>query len=478
MPETRTDRMKEITDKLEAGLAELFNSEKYKEYLRVMSQFHHYSFNNTLLIAMQRPDATLVAGYQAWEKKFNRHVMKGEKGIQIIAPAPVRETHEQEKTDPKTGEVVLDERGQPVTEEVTITIPRFKVSTVFDLSQTDGEPLPELGVDELSASVENFDSFMEGIRNVSPVPIRFDEISSGAKGYFDNLAKEIVIQNGMSESQIMKTAIHETAHAKLHDRDVMQEQGIQKDQMTREVEAESIAYTVCQHFGLDTSEYSFPYIAGWSSSKDAKELKSSLDTIRKTASELIDGIEGSLKEKLRSMEAEKDKPYIDHFYVIDDLSTRGTFKLQRHQTLEPALAAYFALPTSGMKALGICNSNELPGSLDFIHCISGKDTMIQDYTKVEGWNRPEVSAVVEQITKALEEQSHTKEKEAEIKPKDVPVKVTPEAKQTPVAVQTSGRQPGPKESVLKALRERQAAIKKHDAEKADINMQKKGEHAL
>ena len=248
--------------------------------------------------------------------------------------------------------------------------------------------------------------------------------------------------------------------------------------MTREVEAEGIAYTVCQHFGLDTSEYSFPYIAGWSSSKDAKELKSSLDTIRKTASELIDGIEGSLKEKLRSMEAEKDKPYIDHFYVIDDLSTRGTFKLQKHQTLEPALTAYFVLPTSGMKALGICNSNDLPGSLDFIHCISGKDTMIQDYTKVEGWNRPEVSEVVEQISKALEEQRHTKEKEAEIKPKDAPVKAAPEAKQTPVAVQTYGRQPGPKESVLKALRERQAAIKKHDAEKADINMQKKGEHAL
>ena len=300
MPETRVDRMKEITDRLEAGLAELFNSEKYTEYLRVMSQFHHYSFNNTLLIAMQKPDATLVAGYQAWEKKFNRHVMKGEKGIQIIAPAPVRETQEKEKIDPKTGEVVLGEDGQPVTEEVTITIPRFKVSTVFDLAQTEGDPLPELGVDELSASVENFDAFMEGIRSVSPVPIRFDEIKSGAKGYFDNLAKEIVIQSGMSESQTMKTAIHEASHAKLHDRNIMQGQGIQKDQQTREVEAESIAYTVCQHFGLDTADYSFPYIAGWSSNKEVKELKASLDTIRKTASELIDGIDRSIKDRQRA----------------------------------------------------------------------------------------------------------------------------------------------------------------------------------
>ena len=290
--------MKEITDRLQAGLEELFQSEKYAEYLRVMSQFHHYSFNNTLLIAMQKPDATLVAGYHAWDKKFNRHVMKGEKGIQIIAPAPIREKQEQEKVDPNTGEAVLGENGQPETEEVTVTIPRFKVSTVFDLSQTDGDPLPELGVEELTASVENYDIFMEAIRSVSPVPIRFDEIASGAKGYYSSTDKEIVIQSGMGEMQTMKTAVHETAHAILHDKDIMQEMGIQKDQQTKEVEAESVAFATLAHFEMDTSEYSFPYIAGWSSGRDTKELKSSLDTIRRTASEIIDGIENSMREQL------------------------------------------------------------------------------------------------------------------------------------------------------------------------------------
>ena len=246
----KDERMKEITDRLQAGLEELFNSEKYAEYLRVMSQFHHYSFSNTLLIAMQKPDATLVAGYHAWEKKFNRHVMKGEKGIQIIAPAPFKEKQEQEKVDPNTGEVVLREDGQPEIEEVTIVVPRFKVSTVFDLSQTDGDPLPELGPSELTASVENYEIFLNAIRSVAPVPIRFDEIRSGAKGYYDNVNKEIVIQTGMSEMQTMKTAVHETAHAILHDKDVMQEQGIQKDQMTKEVEAESVAFVSLDHFEL------------------------------------------------------------------------------------------------------------------------------------------------------------------------------------------------------------------------------------
>ncbi|MSS13813.1 DUF3849 domain-containing protein [Porcincola intestinalis] len=298
MATNREERMKEVTDRLQAGLEELFNSEKYAEYLRVMSQFHHYSFNNTLLIAMQRPDATLVAGYHAWDKKFNRHVMRGEKGIQIIAPAPIREKQEQEKVDPNTGEAVLGENGQPETEEVTITIPRFKVSTVFDLSQTDGDPLPDLGVEELTASVENYEIFMEAIRNVAPVPVRFDEIASGAKGYYSSTDKEIVIRSGMSEMQTMKTAVHETAHAILHDKDIMQEQGIQKDQQTREVEAESVAFATLAHFELDTSEYSFPYIAGWSSGRDTKELKSSLDTIRRTASEIIDGIEAGMREQL------------------------------------------------------------------------------------------------------------------------------------------------------------------------------------
>ena len=323
--------MKEITDRLQAGLEELFNSEKYTEYLRVMSQFHHYSFNNTLLIAMQKPDATLVAGYHAWEKKFNRHVMKGEKGIQIIAPAPVKEKQEQEKVDPETGEVVLREDGQPETEEVTIVIPRFKVSTVFDLSQTDGDPLPELGPGELTASVENYEIFMNAIRSVAPVPMRFDEISSGAKGYYDNANKEIVIQSGMSELQTMKTAVHETAHAILHDRDIMQEQGIQKDQMTKEVEAESVAFVSLAHFELDTSDYSFPYIAGWSSGRDTKELKASLDTIRKTSSEIIDGIEASMREQI--LERQQNEPIQDNSVDIIVDGHEGTWRVIQSQEI-------------------------------------------------------------------------------------------------------------------------------------------------
>ena len=327
----RDEKMKEITDRLQAGLEELFNSEKYAEYLRVMSQFHHYSFNNTLLIAMQKPDATLVAGYHAWEKKFNRHVMKGEKGIQIIAPAPFKEKQEQEKIDPDTGEVVLREDGQPETEEVTIVIPRFKVSTVFDLSQTDGDPLPELGAGELTASVENYEIFMNAIRSVAPVPIRFDEIRSGAKGYYDNANKEIVIQSGMSELQTMKTAVHETAHAILHDRDMMQEQGIQKDQMTKEVEAESVAFVSLAHFELDTSDYSFPYIAGWSSGRDTKELKSSLDTIRKTSSDIIDGIEASMREQI--LERQKNEPIRDDSVAIIVDGHEGTWRVIQSQEI-------------------------------------------------------------------------------------------------------------------------------------------------
>ena len=283
MATKREERMKEITDRLQDGLRELFQSEQYAEYLRVMSQFHRYSFNNTLLIAMQRPDATKVAGYHAWEKKFNRHVRKGERGIQIIAPESFREKREQEKIDPETGEVVIREDGQPETEEVTVTALRFKATTVFDISQTEGDPLPELDVNELTADVERFPIYMEAIQSVTPVPIRFDEVGGESRGYYDSLSKEIVIQSGMSELQTIKTAIHEVAHAVLHDIDIMQEEGIHKDQITRECEAESVAFTVLSYFGLDTSDYSFPYIAGWSNDKDMKVLRASMDTIRKTA---------------------------------------------------------------------------------------------------------------------------------------------------------------------------------------------------
>lgn len=284
----REEQMKEITERLEQGVKDLFTSDMYTQYLRTMSRFHNYSFNNTLLIAMQKPDATLVAGFQAWQKKFERHVKRGEKGIQIIAPAPIREKQEMEKIDPETQEPVLRPDGQPETEEVEIVIPRFRVTTVFDVSQTEGKPLPEIDTPELMGSVENYDIFMGSIEAVSLVPIRFDTMDSDTKGYYHQVDKEIVIQEGMSESQTMKTAVHEVTHALLHDRELMKESGEWKSQMTREVEAESVAYTVCQYFGLDTSDYSFPYIAGWSSHMDMKELRSSMDTIRKTAGEFID----------------------------------------------------------------------------------------------------------------------------------------------------------------------------------------------
>ncbi|NCB92427.1 MAG: DUF3849 domain-containing protein [Clostridia bacterium] len=309
MAVNRNQQMKEITERLEQGVAELFTSERYTEYLQTMSQFHNYSFNNTLLIAMQKPEATLVAGFQAWQKKFERHVKRGEKGIQIIAPAPIKEKEEVEKIDPVTREPVLKENGQPETEVMEIVIPRFRITTVFDVSQTEGKPLPELGVEELEAAVDNYEIFMEAIRNVSPVPIRFDEIEGESHGYYHNVEKEIVIQSGMSESQTLKTAIHEVAHAKLHDRELMQELGVEKDRLTREVEAESIAYTVCQYFHLDTAEYSFPYITGWSSGREMKELRTSMDTIRKTAGEFVDDMTEQLKELQADIQSELQEEY-------------------------------------------------------------------------------------------------------------------------------------------------------------------------
>ena len=300
---TEKQKVKEITDKLEEGLKELFESEKYKNYLSTMSKFHNYSFNNTLLIALQRPDATLVAGYQAWQKNFNRHVNKGEKGIRILAPAPYKIKEERDKLDPVTGEVILDKDGMPQTEEVEIKIPAFRAVSVFDVSQTDGEPIPELEAKELLSTVEGYEDFIKAVTFVAPVPISFEDIPGDSKGFFSPTEKRIAVQEGMSESQTLKTMVHETAHSMLHDKEVNKDiLTPAKDRNTKEVEAESIAYTVCQHFSIDTSEYSFGYIAGWSTGRDMKELKSSLDTIRRTASELITGIEEQLKELQRDRE--------------------------------------------------------------------------------------------------------------------------------------------------------------------------------
>lgn len=311
MAESKTEKQKvqEITEKLEQGIKELFESEKYKTYLNTMSKFHNYSFNNTMLIAMQKPEATLVAGFKAWQKNFDRHVKKGEKGIRILAPAPYKIKEEQEKLDPVTGEIMLDKNGMPITEEVEIKIPAFRVVPVFDVSQTDGKELPDIGVNELSGSVEDYEDFMQALTEVSPVPITYEDIDGDAKGYFHTTDHRIAIQEGMSQSQTVKTAIHEVAHAKLHDRERNQDIDavLDKDRNTKEVEAESVAYTVCQHFGIDTSDYSFGYIAGWSSDRDMKELKSSLDTIRKTASELITGIEDRLAELQKDRAVEQEQ---------------------------------------------------------------------------------------------------------------------------------------------------------------------------
>lgn len=301
---TEKQKVKEITDKLEEGLKELFESEKYKNYLSTMSKFHNYSFNNTLLIALQRPDASLVAGYQAWQKNFNRHVKRGEKGIRILAPAPYKIKEERDKLDPVTGEVMLDKDGMPQTEEVEVKIPAFRAVSVFDVSQTDGEPLPELEAKELLSTVEGYEDFIKAVTNVAPAPIGFEDIPGDSKGYFNIEENRIAVQEGMSESQTLKTMVHETAHSMLHNKEVNKEDILApaKDRNTKEIEAESIAFTVCRHFGIDTSEYSFSYIAGWSSGRDMKELKSSLDTIRRTASELITGIEEQLREIQRDRE--------------------------------------------------------------------------------------------------------------------------------------------------------------------------------
>ena len=297
MADKRADQLKEITERLEQGVKDIFTSEMYTKYLLTMSKFHNYSFNNTLLIAMQRPDATLVAGYNAWKNKFNRYVKKGEKGIQIIAPAPVKEREEREKIDKDTGLTVLNESGEPEIEVVERVIPRFRVTTVFDYAQTDGEPLPTLEVNELTARVKDYTLLKEAIEQVSPVPIRFGEIEGNAKGYYSHVGKEICVRADMGESQTIKTMIHEVAHAMLHDSDQMKQRGEEKDQLTKETEAESIAFTVCSALGVDTSDYSFPYVASWASGKELKELKDSMDTIRLTAADFLEKLETAVAER-------------------------------------------------------------------------------------------------------------------------------------------------------------------------------------
>ena len=299
------DRMKEITDRLETGIQELFESERYKAYLTSMAKFHSYSFNNTLLIAMQ--GGQLVAGYNKWRDDFHRNVKRGEKGIKILAPAPYKVKKEVPKLD-EQGQPVMDKDGNPVTEKKEIQVPAFKIVSVFDVSQTEGEPLPSIGVDELAGNVEQYEDFFKALEQTSPVPMAFEDIPGGSHGYYHLTEKRIAIQENMSELQTLKTAIHEIAHAKLHaiDPDApVTEQADRPDSRTREVQAESVAYAVCQHYGLDTSDYSFGYVAGWSSGKDLKELRASLETIRATAHELITAIDGHLAELQQQRQAQQ-----------------------------------------------------------------------------------------------------------------------------------------------------------------------------
>ena len=305
--EKPAEKLKEITDRLEQGIAELFDSERYREYLKVMSKFHNYSFNNTLLIAMQKPDASLVAGFSAWKNNFERNVMKGQKGIKIIAPSPYKIKQEMQKIDPHTQKPIIGKDGKPVTEEKEITIPAYKVVSVFDVSQTEGKELPDIAVDELTGDVDRYKDFFAALEKTSPVPIAFENIEGGSHGYYHLEDKRIAINEGMSELQTLKTAIHEIAHAKLHDIDLNAPKDEQPrvDRRTREVEAESVAYTVCQHYGLDTSDYSFGYVAGWSSGRELSELKSSLETIRSAAAEIINSIDENLAELQKAQDKEQ-----------------------------------------------------------------------------------------------------------------------------------------------------------------------------
>ncbi len=306
--EKPAEKLKEITDRLEQGIAELFDSERYKEYLKVMSKFHNYSFRNTVLIAMQKPDASLVAGFSAWKNNFERNVMKGQKGIKIIAPSPYKIKQEMQKIDPHTQKPIIGKDGKPVTEEKEITIPAYKVVSVFDVSQTEGKELPDIAVDELTGDVDRYKDFFAALEKTSPVPIAFENIEGGSHGYYHLEDKRIAINEGMSELQTLKTAIHEIAHAKLHDIDLnapKDEQQPHIDRRTREVEAESVAYTVCQHYGLDTSDYSFGYVAGWSSGRELSELKSSLETIRSAAAEIINSIDENLAELQKAQDKEQ-----------------------------------------------------------------------------------------------------------------------------------------------------------------------------
>ena len=290
---TRADKVKIITKELEKGIDELFHSDRYAEFLSKMSQLHHYSFGNTMLILSQKPDAEMVAGVTTWNKAFGRYVKKGEKGLVILAPAEFKKSVTEKLTNPDgTPKIGNDNKQLEETHEVTVQY--FKPAYVFDVSQTDGKPVPKLGVDELTGKVGNYPEVFDAVCAAAPVDISFEEIKSGAKGYYSSEEKRIVINHGMSDLQTIKTAIHETAHAMLHDRDYIKSTGEKKDASTREVEAESVAYSVCSYFGLPTEDYSFGYVAGWAGSRKTEAVRESMETIQRCSSDIIGKMEHSL----------------------------------------------------------------------------------------------------------------------------------------------------------------------------------------
>ena len=306
-PEQRQEKIRQITDRLELGVHQIFESDNYRAYLSTMAKFHSYSLNNTILIAMQKPGATLVAGYTAWQKDHDRHVKKGEKGIQIIAPSPYKVKQERDALDPKTGKPQMDAQGNPLKEIIEVERPAFKVATVFDISQTEGKELPSIGVNELSGGVEGYDALFDALKATCPVPIAFEDISSGAKGYYHTEDNRIALQKGMSQMQTVKTLIHEMSHERMHSHEKEKPVEERLSRRSMEVEAESVAFVVgtalsAEHpeLKLDFSDYSFGYIAGWSSGKETAELKASLGRIQATASEMISEIEGHLQELQKS----------------------------------------------------------------------------------------------------------------------------------------------------------------------------------
>ena len=335
-PEQRQEKIRQITDKLEQGVHQIFESDNYRAYLSTMAKFHSYSLNNTILIAMQKPGATLVAGYTAWQKDHDRHVKKGEKGIQIIAPSPYKVKQERDALDPKTGKPQMDAQGNPLKEIIEVERPAFKVATVFDISQTEGKELPSIGVNELSGGVEGYEALFDALKATCPVPIAFEDIPSGAKGYYHTEDHRIALQEGMSQMQTVKTLIHEMSHERMHSHEKEKPVEERLSRRSMEVEAESVAFVVgtalsAEHpeLKLDFSDYSFGYIAGWSSGKETAELKASLGRIQATASEMISEIEGHLQELQKS----------EQLQAVDEID-------QKAAAMEPVKISVVAEPSA------------------------------------------------------------------------------------------------------------------------------------